>query len=92
MDVSAAELEAIMERHAPAGYDPAADDMTVPFAIKLAEQDAKIERLQKALDRIIKLDRRERRTCVEFDSAGSTYEVEDIDGPIAAIARAALNA
>ena len=43
------ELEATMERHAPAGYDPAADDMTVPFAIKLAEQDETIARLRKAL-------------------------------------------
>ena len=48
----AKELEATMERHAPAGYDPASDDMTIPFAVKLAEQDEKIERLRAALQEI----------------------------------------
>lgn len=46
-----------MERHAPAGYDPAGDDMTVPFAIKLVEQDAKIDRMMKLLRLICQTDR-----------------------------------
>lgn len=42
-------------------------------------------RLRGALERIVKLDRGEKRTCVDFDPAGCTYEVEDIDGDFAAI-------
>lgn len=46
---TAAELEATMERHAPSGFDPASDDMTVEFAIKLIEQDRLIEHLKESL-------------------------------------------
>lgn len=43
------EIMAAIEKHAPSGYEPSTDDMTVPFAIKLAEQDAEIERLRAAI-------------------------------------------
>ena len=56
----------------------------------LLAQSAEIARLREALREIVKFDRAERRTCVDFDPAGCTYEVEDIDGPHAACARAAL--
>jgi len=49
MKQECAELQATMERHAPKGYDPAGDDMTIPFAIKLAEQDTEIAKLRAAL-------------------------------------------
>lgn len=38
-------LTAVVEKHAPVGFDPASDDMTVQFAVKLVEKDAEIERL-----------------------------------------------
>lgn len=38
-----------LHKHAPDGYDPASDDMTVKFAIDLAEQDAEIARLRDRL-------------------------------------------
>ena len=46
--VRLSELAAALEKHAPAGFDPASDDMTVQFAVKLAEKDAEIERLRAA--------------------------------------------
>lgn len=42
-------LQEIMERHAPEGFDPAWDDMTVEFAIKLGEQDEQIATLTRQL-------------------------------------------
>lgn len=42
-------LKETIERHAPDGFDPESDDMTVEFAIKLAEQDREIARLRAAL-------------------------------------------
>jgi hypothetical protein len=36
-------LERAMEKYAPAGYDPASDDLTIPFAMELVEKDRKIE-------------------------------------------------
>lgn len=44
-----ARIEQVMERYAPTGYDPASDDMTIPFAIKLAEQSERIANLEKAM-------------------------------------------
>lgn len=35
-------IEQAMERYAPAGYDPSTDDMTIPFAMELAEKDRTI--------------------------------------------------
>ena len=49
-----------------------------------------IEELAAALKEIIQFDRAEKRMCIEFDPAGCTYEVEDIDGPHADRARATL--
>jgi hypothetical protein len=51
------ELEAVMERHTPAGYDPAGDDMTIPFAVKLAEQDKLIAQMRELLSLICRTDR-----------------------------------
>lgn len=45
------DLHATVERYAPSGYDPASDDMTVPFAAKLAEQDVRIAEMKAAADR-----------------------------------------
>lgn len=59
-------------------------------ADEISAQSAEIARLREALGEIVKFDRAEKRTCVDFDPAGCTYEVEDIDGPHAAHARAAL--
>jgi hypothetical protein len=42
-------LEAAMEKYAPPGYDPASDDLTIPFAMELIEKDREIERLRAAL-------------------------------------------
>jgi hypothetical protein len=47
----AKKMEAVLERYAPAGYDPAADDMTIPFAIKLVEKDNEIAKLRAGLER-----------------------------------------
>ena len=44
------ELAATRKKHAPAGFDPASDDMTIQFAVKLAENDAEIERLTNERD------------------------------------------
>ena len=38
-------IEEVMEKYAPSGYDPASDDMTIPFAIELVEKDAVIEQM-----------------------------------------------
>lgn len=38
-----------LETHTPHGCDPASDDMTVEFAIKLSEQDAEIAHLRAEL-------------------------------------------
>lgn len=56
------------------------------------ERRTEIDDLRDALKEIIALDQREKRTLIKFDPAGSTYGVEKIDGPCAAIARAALHA
>lgn len=45
-----AALEPTMERYAPSGYDPASDDMTIPFAIELVEKDAEIRVLRDFVD------------------------------------------
>ena len=47
--------------------------------------------MRTALEQIILMDQLEKQTLVEFDPAGSTYEVILMDGPCAKIARAALN-
>lgn len=57
-EAQAKALQAVMERHAPEGYDPASDDMTLPFAMKLAEQDEKIVRLEAEKDTLIETARR----------------------------------
>ena len=44
-----------IEAHAPTGYDPGSDDFTVPFAIKLAEQDVLIARLRDLLASAVKI-------------------------------------
>jgi hypothetical protein len=44
-------LEAAMEKYAPSGYDPASDDLTIPFAMELIEKDREIERLRAALEK-----------------------------------------
>lgn len=48
-------LEATMERNAPKGYDPASDDMTIPFAMKLAEQDKKIAAMGDAINDLARM-------------------------------------
>lgn len=40
----------LVERYAPPSYDPHTDDMTVAFAILLAEKDREIERLRAERD------------------------------------------
>lgn len=38
-----------LEKNTPTGFDPASDDMTVTFAIQLAEKDIEIRRLRAAI-------------------------------------------
>lgn len=45
MTITPEEIEATCEKYAPEGYDPACDDMTIPFAMELVRKDAKIYRL-----------------------------------------------
>lgn len=45
----------ILEKYAPPSYDSVTDDMTVPFAIMLAEKDRRIERLRAALTSMMAL-------------------------------------
>lgn len=46
--------------------------------------------MRAALNEIIRQDQRERRKCIEANSAGNTYAVTMVDGPCAEIARRAL--
>jgi len=43
-------LEQAREKYAPAGYDPASDDLTIPFAMELVEKDRQIAALREALN------------------------------------------
>lgn len=42
-------IERAMEKYAPSGYDPASDDLTIPFAMELVEKDRQIAALRMAL-------------------------------------------
>lgn len=72
-------VEAALEQHAPVGFDPASDDMTVQFAIKLAEQDAEIERLKPYVDAF-------RREETRADAAGT--QIDDLSDGLSALREA----
>jgi septal ring factor EnvC (AmiA/AmiB activator) len=46
--------------------------------------------MRTALTNIVRLDQHEKRTCIDADPSGCTYEIEMIDGPCAHIARHAV--
>lgn len=43
-------LEVTMEKYAPEGFDPASDDMTIPFAMQLVERDAELARMRAVVE------------------------------------------
>lgn len=52
-DTVTGRIEAAMEKYAPEGFDPASDDLTIPFAQQLVEKDEENARLRSALSALL---------------------------------------
>ena len=94
--------ESEKEEHCDKGSDPyrsnavffaACDPQTISSLIdEVLELRRASEDMAKALEHIVKYDRDEIRHTVEVDPAGNTYEIEEVDGRFAKVARPPLAA
>lgn len=67
------------------------DSTAIEAADLILSLSSRVEKAEAALKRIIEIDQEEKSTLIDFDPAGSTYEVTKVDGWCAKVARNAIN-
>jgi Zn-dependent alcohol dehydrogenase len=72
-------------------YEIAEDNLTRALAVG-AQETLTPDAVREVLERIIRMDQRERKVCINTDLSGNTCVVETIDGPCGEVARIALTA